>query len=198
MEADLSKPVSDWLTAMGYTVYAEVPLPHSASHIDIVGRKDKDIICVELKTYLSNKVIHQTFRTSLVTSKVYAAVARKPQPSRLEKAKERGIGVIVIKEGLNIMLEPSNTLFERHEPYEPAIPLIHNYLDHMVVGGIGGKPNLKGVGPAKECGRRVIEYLKTHPNAKWKEIYQNVPNHYASAVSMYGAMNMRGNLNQEV
>ena len=196
MECDLSKPVSDWLKSMGYMVYTEVPLPHSASHIDIVGRKDKDIICVELKTYLSDKVIKQTFRTSIVTSKVYAAVSRRPR--NVDKARERGIGVLFVEYStlylgyiVNPLIEPPNT-GQLHEPHESAIARIHTYLDHMVVGGVGGKPNLKGVGPAKECGRRVIEYLKTHPNAKWRDIYKDVPNHYASAVSMYGAMNMRG------
>lgn len=194
MEADLSKPISDWLTYMGYTVYVEVPNYHSAGCIDIVGRKDQDLICVELKTSLNDNVLRQTYRSNMVTHMVYAAVARKPQPSRLLKAKERGIGVILVKEGLRVLLEPSNT----NDLFEPAVERIHQYLNHMQSGGIGGKPCLKGVGPAKECGRRVIEYLKEHPNAKWKEIYQNVPNHYVSASSMYGAMNSRGNLSQEV
>lgn len=186
MESDLSKSVSDWLTSMGYTVYVEVPLPHSASHIDIVGRKDRDIICVELKTSLSKGVIHQAFRCQLLTVKVYAAVARKPRLQSLTPAAERGIGVLWVNETLKVVKEPLFTNMEHL--YAPAIDRLHNYLDHMEPGGIGGKPNLKGVGPAKDCGRRVAEYLKLIPNAKWKDIYANVSNHYASANSMRSAM----------
>jgi hypothetical protein len=185
MESDLSKPVSDWLTSMGYTVYVEVPMPHSASHIDIVGRKDHETICVELKSSLSKGVIHQAFRCQLLTFKVYAVVARTPR--NLDRAKERGIGVILVKEGLNILLEPTVTKYS-DTLHEPSIARLHNYLDHMEPGGIGGKPNLKGVGPAKDCGRRVTEYLTANPNAKWKDIYANVSNHYASANSMRSAM----------
>jgi hypothetical protein len=186
MESDLSEPVTNWLKSQGFEVYVEVPLPYGASHIDVVGRKDCDLICVELKTSLSKGVIHQAFRCQLLTSKVYAAVARKPRLGSLTPAAERGIGVLLVKEIVKVVTEPAFTNMEHL--YAPAIDRLHNYLDHMEPGGIAGKPNLKGVGPAKECGRRVTVYLTANPNAKWKDVYANVSNHYASANSMRSAM----------
>jgi len=182
---------------MGYTVYVEVPLPHGARKIDIVGRKDKELICVELKMSLSRGVIHQASLCRMATPKVYAAVSRKPRLGSLTPASEQGIGVLLVNETVKVVKEPTEVINLDYF-LEGYCKRMHQYLDHMPIGGIGGKPCLKGVGPAKECGRRVIEYLKVHPDAKWKDIYKDVPNHYASANSMYGAMNRWGNLNQEV
>jgi hypothetical protein len=41
---------------------------------------------------------------------------------------------------------------------------------------------------AEDCYDRVMAWRKANPNAGWKDIFTNVPNHYSSPVSLCGAM----------
>jgi len=63
-------------------------------------------------------------------------------------------------------------------------------LDMTEPGGIAGKPTLKGEGPAQECYERVQKFKQAQPKATWKEVFENVGNHYANPRSMAGAMRM--------
>lgn len=42
----------------------------------------------------------------------------------------------------------------------------------------------KPLTPAQLCARRIRFYLAKHPNARWKELFEHVQNHYASMESM--------------
>ena len=74
LEADLWKPVSDFLINQGYTVRSEV------KDCDITAMKDEELIVVELKRNLSVDLLAQAVKRQKAADLVYIAV---PKPKRL-------------------------------------------------------------------------------------------------------------------
>lgn len=192
LESDLSKPVSDWLTAKGFTPYAEVPFPtDGARTIDIVGRKGTELVAVEMKRSLTNAVIHQTYMCDLITDQRFAAVGTKPRQKAIERCRKVGIGLLSVREGVvNLILQPREIIAVAGQEWlrESYAKPVHATLDRMTPNGVGGVPCMKGVGPAQECYDRVQAYITAHPTSKWREIFADVPNHYDSYKNMYSAM----------
>lgn len=190
MESDLSQPVSDWLIAKGFTPYAEVPFPHDGPRqIDLVGRNGVDLITVELKCSLTAGVIHQTCICDLITDRRYAAIASRPKAAGVERCQKVGIGLLSVNAGVvNEILAPQDRHYETGWVRTSYVTEIHKTLDRLQPNGVGGLPCMKGVGPAQECYDRVQIFLASNPQARWREIYQQVPNHYGSALSMCNAM----------
>ena len=184
----MSLPVMVWLDGLGYIPYAEVPFYDVC--IDIVGMKDSEpeLIAVEMKTNLSQRVISQAYVAQLVAGRSYCAVLSMPRPSSLAKCEELGIGVLRIKEGT------VEVLFEAN-PKKCISPgtkeLVVEQLRTRTPGGVGGRPNLKSEGPAQECARRVHRYRRNNPGSRWIDIFENVDNHYSSMESMRGALTSR-------
>lgn len=183
-EAELSPLVSAWLRGMGYAVYSELGAFNKVDHIG-VRWADESIICVEMKTTLSRKVLYQAGLAQLITPLCYAAVATNPRRSSLERAEKYGIGVWAAGK---VILEPC-CKFEKNWD---------NYRRHVLEqcrikgeGGIGGLPTLLGDGPAIRCAAAIVAYREANPKAKWKDIWRDVPNHYAHARSLQGAMRGR-------
>lgn len=187
VEAAMSPLVSAWLEDQGYEVYAEVPTPGGASHIDLVGwvAAEDRIACVEMKRSLTQQVRRQAYLHQSHTSETYVAVGTNPTKKSLAHCEKLGIGVLRVNGDVSVLLQPQDrrmTTFFRER--------LKTYLNAMAPGGIGGLPNLRGQGPAQECYEQVQKYRERLPQATWKEMYENVPNHYVSANSMCGAMRM--------
>jgi hypothetical protein len=51
-----------------------------------------------------------------------------------------------------------------------------------------GLPCQKGVSEGYHELLVIKEYVKNHPDANWKEIFENVGNHYSSHTSLMGSM----------
>lgn len=187
-ESQLSSPVADMLRSMGYTVWSEIP--HYATRIDMVGRKDSDggklLIGVELKTSWSKTLLDQCMIGRLCVDDIYGATYRNPNYKTIMLFKRYGIGMIVVNDDVAKIVLSSRRDNSCHIEY--LFSKIHNYLDKIPPSDCAGLPCIKGEGPAIDCMERVKEYKKSHPQAKWKEVYQAVPNHYASHLSMAGAM----------
>lgn len=184
LERDLSGPVSEWMQSQGFTPYAEVSAVGYT--IDLVGRKGAELLAVEMKRTLSKAVIHQAYRCDLFTPLRYAAVGSRPKSAGVERCRRSGIGLLAIAGGgVTVILEPRDGGRQAPKPYARAM---HRALDNMTPGGTGGVPCMKGVGPAQECFERVAAYRQKCPLASWREIFENVPNHYANHASMRGAM----------
>lgn len=191
LESDLSKPVCDWLTARGFTPYAEVEFPRDNRTIDLVARKDADLIAIELKRSLTRSVIRQAFLCDLITDQRYAAVATRPSQKGIDQCRRSGIGLLSVRDGVvNVILQPREveTIKEQSWIRNDYASNIHRILDRMEPNGIAGVPCRKGIGPAQECFDRVQTYLTQNSAATWSEIFANVSNHYVSARSMCGAM----------
>lgn len=180
-EADLYPPLKAWLEAKGYRVVAEVPMVFRT--IDVIAVKDGHVIAVEMKLCMTEGVLHQGVTAKLCSDSCYVAVGSRPRS--LEKAKQWGLGVLSIRDGkVEVLLEPGKNKETRVYYRDMAI----EKAKHMPTDTVGGVPCLEGVGPARDCKRRVEDYKKENPKATWKEIYANVPNHYASAKSMSNAL----------
>lgn len=191
IESDLSRPVSDWLVARGFTPYAEVGFPYDARVVDLIGRKDDELIAIELKQCLTRAVIHQTYLCDLITDQRFAAVGTRPNSIGIDICRRRGIGLLSVRNGVvNLILNPQPSPFvgEHNSIRLDWQRRVHKVLDQMEPHGIAGMPCRKGVGPAQDCFDRVQEYLKSNADATWKLIFANVPNHYVSAKSMCSAM----------
>lgn len=184
-EAELAKPVAEWMRSKGYTVYAEVPCLSQC--VDFVGIRDMEILCVELKLSLTRHVIRQAVTCQLVTEKVYVGVGSRPRKDSIGLCKKYGLGILSIKDGkVNCIIEPTR----KYDLYDSVAKKIIDTCKMMVPGDEAGKPCQAGDGPAQDCFRRIKEYRKDHPKATWKQIYENVPNQYCSAASLAGGMRM--------
>jgi len=189
LETDLSQPISLWLTSLGFTPYAEVAFPHYGPRtIDIIARKNSDLIAIELKRTLTKEVIHQTYLCDLITPRRYAAVATVPRPAGIERCAQLGLGLLSVINGcITVILEPKERPNINHsENHYPAA--IHKLLDAMIPNGVAGRPCRKGEGPAQACYDRVAEYRLQHPNAGWKEIFSALTTHYTDHKSLASSM----------
>lgn len=196
-EADLAKPVADWMRSRGYTVYAEVPCLGRC--VDFIGLRNSDILCIELKLSLTTKqpkrarhytspVLYQARSCQLITPDIYVAIATKPRISSIDRCKETGVGVLTVRFKDKVV-----EIISPHKCFEPSVYLQKEVKARCMAIGPSddaGKPQQIGEGPAQDCQQRIDEYRKTHPKAMWKEIYSNVPNHYSNTNSLYGAMRM--------
>ncbi len=180
-ESDLYRPLKRWLKSRGFSVYPEVPFKWSP--IDIVAARKGHLVGLEMKLSLSHKVIRQASRLQLYCNEAYVAIASEPKD--LSRATRFGLGVLRVT-GRDVLELASPASKGKPNPnyHEMLLELLHN-LDGK---GVGGVPCQDGVGPAQDCKRRVDRYRAAHPDATWDEVFRNVPNHYAHARSMMGAL----------
>lgn len=180
-EIELYEPVKKLFEKYGYEVKAEIPFYNSP--IDLVAYSGNCIISVELKMSLTKHLIHKVFLNQLFSDFSYAAIPTKPR--NIDKCIKSGLGIIRVKDGkAEILLDASFKI----KPLSHYKKNILAWCDVRDPEMIGGKPMLKGEGPAQDCYKRVLEYMEKYPAAKWKEIFENVDNHYCSRNSMYNAL----------
>lgn len=176
-EVQLSEPVRSRFESLGFKIYCEVRF--YGRNVDMVGIRGNEIIAIELKCKLNDKVIEQARSNQLFANKSYIAVD-KTALDKIETCKRFNLGLLL----------GALELF----PPETNIPVpIGNYRDGILKScelskyygrDVAGLPNQKDIGHAVSVNDAVIDYKKNHPSADWKELYANIPNHYASAKSM--------------
>lgn len=180
-EAEMSPAVTAWLRGMGYSVYAEVPSIGVTDHVG-VRWSDQSIICVEMKCSFTHKLMSQAIVKQLMTPLVYVALPQMPRKKSLQIAADYGLGVWVAG---SVVLEPNYRRVHADNHWRKNLL---EFCQRSPEGGIGGMPTVAGDGPAIRVTAAVDAYLEAHPGASWKEIFANVPNHYAHARSMAGAL----------
>lgn len=182
-EAAMSPWVVAWLKSLGYSAYAERGVWRPIDHIGIRW-SDRSIICVEMKCSLSDKVIYQAFLNQLITPLSYVAVPRMPRAKSIERIKGACLGLLV--DGV-VVVEPvarkDYDKFGQH--YRDQI---YRQCEGAVEDEVGGLPTLLGDGPAIRVAAAVRAYREANPQAKWRDIWANVPNHYQHYRSMQGAV----------
>ena len=176
-EKELYPPLKEWLNKQGYKAYTEV------LNMDVVAKRDNEFIGFELKMACSKTVIHQAYRTMTLCGRAYIVTPVKPRIGSIDECKKRGIGIMRITDSIDILLKA--------ESWEHR--LIYYYFkigdfEKMEEGQISGTPNMKGEGIAQGVLKDIQEYLKINPKATWKEIYNNVPNHYSNYKSLSNSM----------
>ncbi len=181
-EYKLYDPVKEYFENQGYTVYPEIPI--AGACIDMVARKDNVLIAIELKMSLTKQLIHACYVNHCFCNLSYAAVPTEPSIKNKTLCERHSIGIIKVTDKARIVLEANN----RFRTFKPEYDRMLKYCSGVPWEGVGGLPQLKGVGPAIECAKRVKEYLISHPAAKWKEIFDNIQNHYSNYKSMQNAL----------
>ncbi len=94
-EADLYPAIKAYLQRQGYTVKGEV------GAADVVGRRDDDVVVVELKLGFSLALFHQGIERLAVTENVYLAVPSggktKALKANVKLARRAGLGVMTVR-----------------------------------------------------------------------------------------------------
>jgi hypothetical protein len=197
-EKDLFAPLKKFFNEKGYKVYAEVPSFYRG--VDFVAVKGDEQIAVEMKTSFNKKVIWQAYQNTIAFHKSYVAFPSKDASKPIihseiknEKLLEKycrcsndGIGILQVF--------PSGLTFEA---LEPKINKPNRVRDFSVYkesdDDEAGLPCQKGVSEGYMELKAIKEYVKNNPNSNWKEIFNNVSNHYSSPASLSGSMrNWRG------
>lgn len=173
-ESDIANQAMEWLRERGYTCYGEVPF--RGYTIDIVGITASDTIIIEAKKNLTRGVVVQAHRAQLYANKVYCAVGAMPR--NVDRCAKAGIGILY--NGVEILAPGEDIHFEQFNT-----KLLSNLADYQQ-DRQAGIPNGKGRGPAQEVAAAVLNYH--NPEADWKELFNNVPNHYDSYKSMRSAL----------
>lgn len=194
-EADLFPIIKSLYKEQGYKVFAEVA--HFLRGIDLVAVKPEEHIAVELKLKFNIQVVRQAGWDTISFDKVYVAFpVKKPilfhnQDTYWEQrestrkcydgCRERGIGILQIL--------PTGIVFEALEAKKQDTVRRMDFSHHLEKeDDIGGVPNQKGVSAGYYELENIKDYVRTHPNASWREIFENVHTHYSDHRSLAGAM----------
>jgi hypothetical protein len=143
--------------------------------------KDGDLMLIEAKTSFTIGLRRQLNGLPFYAHFALGVVGSKPRGDGAEWCAKWGIGLWMIR-GMEI-----TELVPMVRQAAPNLSLVDRIL-HMPDGIGGGRPNLKGIGPAQETQAEIDKYRAAHPGATWKELYEKIPNHYVSAASMASAM----------
>ena len=170
------------LKSEGWKVVSELPFHSSA--VDGGALKGDEFILIEAKMVLSKKLLHQLSLAQLGSERVLAVIGTMPA------ARNTGMGWCA-NQGIGVWLVENEKVIELL-PIKKNPSIIYKHYRDRLAGYCreweesidGGRPQEKGVGPAIECLKRVTEYRKANPDAAWKEVFRDVPNHYSSFRSM--------------
>lgn len=193
-EKDLFLPLKTMFKSKGYSVFAEVPVNYRG--VDFVAVDGDDHIAVEMKLSFNYDVIRQASYSVGIFNKAYVAFpVKKPflvhdehywnltpkQQYKVDWCNKVGIGILQVLR--------CGTIFEALEAKECERRRIFDFQHYRESeDDEAGLPFQKGVSSAARELVGVMEYVKLHPEADWKEIYNNVQNHYSSHTSMSGSM----------
>lgn len=194
-ESDLYPIIKKSFKQDGYTVFAEVATDHRG--VDMVAVKGEEHIAIELKLAFNDHLVEQAswntqrFDKSYIAYPVRKAVMfhvedvfwslRESAQQKYLYCQRRGIGIMQVL--------PTGVIYEA---LEPAIQKPFRKLDlqHYVErdDDLGGLPYQKGVSEGYHELESIKKYVTAHPTASWREIYDNVSNHYSSPQSLAGSM----------
>lgn len=191
-EETLSKPVTKWLRERDMQVYAEVPV-HGAGGVDLVGRRSDDfLVAVELKRSLSRSAVYQAARAQSYMHETYVAVLSRPTSFKnLAAAARIGVGVLWWDGKRMHQVLSAHDRFSKQSWFTNYNQSVCNRVSRMRPGGVGGRPCLKGQGPAKDVKKRIQKYMRKHPDATGTDLFENVHHHYKTAKSLHGVLRRR-------
>lgn len=193
-EKDLFPPLKQMFKERGFSVFAEVPDHYRG--VDFVAVKGDDHVAVEMKLRFSDDVVRQASyslhsfgkacvafpvkKPFLVHGEAYWELNEKTR-YRIDWCAKYGIGILQVMR--------CGTIFTALEPVETERRRIFDFQHYRESDDDeAGLPFQKGVSAAARELVGIKEYVKLHPHADWKEIYNNVQNHYSSYRSLAGSM----------
>jgi hypothetical protein len=181
-EAPLCAAAVAKLRMEGWRVVCEVPLFQRA--IDAVALRDGIVMAIEAKVGFNDKLRRQLRYDDLAADYVLGVVGSMPKAAGVEWFKEQKIGLwVVTDQQIKVVVTCGPQNF--NEYYRKTLIERMQLFDEDSAGGL---PCLAGVGVAQEVQRGVDDYRAAHPKATWREIFANVPSHYATHQNMYSAL----------
>jgi len=194
-EKDLFPTLKKHFKDKGYTVFAEVPCFYRG--VDFVAAKGSEHIAVEMKLSFNYDVVRQahgnitSFGTSYVAYPVKKPVLfhkeevywklRESIRERYDQCRKYGIGIIQVL--------PKGTIFIALDPVHKPPYRVFDFSQYRESeDDEAGLPFQKGVSSGYMELKAIKEYVLKNPKATWKEIFNNVQNHYANQYSLAGSM----------
>ena len=190
-ESDLFPPLKKYFNDLGYQVFAEVPCHYRS--VDFVAVKKGEHIAVEMKTGFTKGVVRQASTNILSFHKSCIAYPVKKAKIFNKNTNERDARKydICFSNGIGILqVLPHGTIFEALEAkiHKPFLKEYDFSTFESNDNDVAGIPFQKGVSTAFVVLDRIKSYLRKHPKADWKEIYENIQHHYSSKASLAGSM----------
>jgi hypothetical protein len=178
-EIELGQRVSAWLAQQDFMIYPEVQVHSYSSIADIVGRRGRLLVEVELKTKLSVRVIEQAERWRQYAHMVYIAVPTTGRTRFIQRMVAMlGIGIIV-----------SNTTDETEELSKPTFNRrvgmeLWRALDNAnPMYAEAGNSTGRRWTPFQATCAQVRKHALTSPGISLKELVDNVKTHYSSPIT---------------
>lgn len=188
-EAAICKAAVSVLKDNGWYMVCEV---YGHGHnVDAAGLRGSEIIAVEAKLSFNQSLKLQLQENRRLADYVLAVVHKRVSKENRAWCMERGIGIWLVDPNVAVINELE--FAQQEETFPSMIRTFVERINRWDATIEGGKPNLLGVGVAQDVQKRVDEYKLLNPKATWKEIFKNVPSHYANHKNMYSALK----LNQE-
>lgn len=195
-EADLAKPVVDWLKDLRWEVYEEVQVSAYSHAADIVAIQGKLVWVVECKRSLSLSLLEQAWRWRPYSN--YTSIAI-PRPTRMKHhpghrvakrfIRERGIGMLWVEKHTNEML-PEYTEIEVQEDVPTKLNrkaftrrLLDGLREEHKTFAVAGSSLGKRYTPFRATCDAVRREVERQPGITMKELIDAVPTHYAHAAS---------------
>lgn len=179
-EVDMFPIVREWLVGRGFEARAELAV--RSAPVDVVAFDESTIIACEMKLSwkwsLNSKL---NYDCAYWADEVWFCCADKPQSKTLAMLSDSAIGVFSCRRGVIQHAHP--------RPARIMPRLRERALDKLrraPTDLIGGAPTTKGQGPRQLCEQRIREYMRQHPQAKSREVFESVANHYATFSSFSG------------
>lgn len=193
-EKDLFPPLKACFKQRGYTVFAEVPCMYRG--VDFVAVNGDDHIAVEMKLSFNNDVIRQAsynihhFGKSYVAFPVQKAFIchndsywelNEKLRAKIDWCQKYGIGILQVMR--------CGTVFEALEAVEGNRYRVFDFSQYQESDeDEAGLPYQKGVSAGYRELLAIEAYVRNNPNASWREIFDNVQNHYQDHRSLAGSM----------
>jgi hypothetical protein len=166
MEKAMFPILKQALEDQGYEVKAEV------LNADIVGKKDDDLIVVEMKTSLTTKLIYQGLKRSHICDYIYLAIP-KPSQQVLKSSnfKEKKtivrrleLGLILVdlnNQTIDVLLDPTTYHFKKNKKKRQK--LLKDLSQRQTSLNVGGVTKTKIITAYRELALLVLDALKDEP-----------------------------------
>lgn len=145
LETEMYQPIKDYLVNQGYSVKAEV------LNIDVVAKKEDQIVIVEMKKSLSMKLLYQGCNRQKLYDDVYIAISHpgnrvlssKSFHEKLHILRRLRLGLMIVdvpKNQVEVLLDPIEYTFKRNNKRKNLLLKEFNQRNSsMNIGGSSGR-----------------------------------------------------------
>lgn len=191
-EADVARPVVEWLEAQHWDVYQEVQFRNYGKVADIVAVRHKLIWIIEVKKSLTLSVLDQAYRWPVPLRSIAVPKAKKQRDvaERLARAYFK-VGIIEVgkssKHTLGVYEKLVAPLLRGNYPTTRMLSKLTEKHKHYAVAGSNKRDHLT---PYKNTMDSVRYFITKNPGCTIKDIYEELGKcHYASQASMKSSIN---------